>query len=107
MAVKLRRADLSVVTSDELGPGDTFGEASLLDERRSLTRTSQGDEGDGVAGSPLSFPGEGSSTFVGAGGPGGGGVGGGGGKAAGRSMETYQTLEVRETRVAASTNSSE
>ncbi|CAM9868643.1 unnamed protein product, partial [Ectocarpus sp. 6 AP-2014] len=34
VAVKLRRADFSVVTADELGPGDTFGEACMLDEHR-------------------------------------------------------------------------
>lgn len=40
VAVKLRRADLSVVIADELGPGDTFGEACMLDERRLLRRSS-------------------------------------------------------------------
>ncbi|CAM9338673.1 unnamed protein product, partial [Ectocarpus sp. 4 AP-2014] len=34
VAVKLRRADFSVVTADELGPGATFGEACMLDEHR-------------------------------------------------------------------------
>lgn len=38
--MKLRRADLSVVIADELGPGDTFGEACMLDERRLLGRSS-------------------------------------------------------------------
>ncbi|CAM9469558.1 unnamed protein product, partial [Hapterophycus canaliculatus] len=34
VSVKLRRADLSAVTADELGTGDTFGEACMLDEHR-------------------------------------------------------------------------
>lgn len=33
----MRRADLSVVTADELGPGDAFGDACMLDEHRALT----------------------------------------------------------------------
>lgn len=36
VAVKMRRADLSVVTADELGPGETFGEACMLEENRAL-----------------------------------------------------------------------
>eukprot|EP00903_Cladosiphon_okamuranus_P017020 g15687.t1 len=36
VAVKMRRADLSVVTADELGPGESFGEACMLEEHRTL-----------------------------------------------------------------------
>lgn len=82
VAVKLRSADLSVVTSDELEAGDTFGEECMLDERRyfnvavtSITAGEAGESGERVGGS--------SSAQV---------------AAVGRSYETYQTLEVRSNR---------
>lgn len=38
----MRRADLSVVTADELGPGETFGEACMLEEHRTLAERRRG-----------------------------------------------------------------
>eukprot|EP00752_Nemacystus_decipiens_P017735 g15902.t1 len=46
VAVKMRRADLSVVTADELGPGETFGEACLLEEHRALRRSCSNNDDD-------------------------------------------------------------
>lgn len=54
------------------------------------------------ANSSPGFAGEGKAAFLGAGGAGGGAGGGATTAAAGRSMETYQTLEVREKRVLSS-----
>lgn len=108
VAVKLRRVDLSIFTTDELGPGDTFGEECMLDERR-LRKTHNYNlnnvttngvdrrEAEGKGGC-------GTSPVVAEEACGGGRLNtGGDGKtvnaaviaAAGRSFETYQTLEVR------------
>lgn len=58
VAVKMRRADLSVVRADELGPGETFGEACMLEEHRasvlrrsSLNNHDDDDDDDGSSSS--------------------------------------------------------
>lgn len=86
VAVKLRRADLSVVTTDELGAGDTFGEECMLDEKRHCKTNNPHLNSN----APVLPP----STAV----DGGGGQGGLNSDvtaAVGRSFETYQMLEVR------------
>lgn len=90
VAVKLRRADLSVVTADELGPGDTFGEACMLDERRTLRRNSRFCNPPGNDGGL----GPDSHSRVGGGGQREQFGGVHGENDSGTSMETYQTLEV-------------
>lgn len=90
VAVKLQRTDLNVVTADELGPGDTFGESCMLDEHRGLRGSSRtlnaSEEGDGLS---RGCDREGQDHLVGA-------RIGASVSAAGKSMETYQVLEVRD-----------
>lgn len=91
--MKLRKADLSVVTTDELGQGDSFGEGCMLEDRRlrSTLNACHGDERDRDR-DRLSMPTDGEDTPD--------RVAGCGAETkaimatAGKSLETYQTLEV-------------
>lgn len=85
--MKLRKADLSVVTTDELAVGDTFGEECMLDEKRHCKMTNPHLNSNAHVLPP--------STLA-DGGEGRGWVNSDVAAAVGRSFETYQMLEVRE-----------
>lgn len=95
IAVKLRGVDQRVVTSDQLGPGDTFGESCMLEELRAQRSKAheRGDLGDTMtvfsvvdgeafeAGRELPERHDSLRKTE---------------ETAGKSMETYQTMKVRE-----------
>lgn len=96
IAIKLRAVDQRVVTSDQLGPGDTFGESCMLEELRSQRSKTheRGDLRDMMAvfsagdGEPFEAGGEVPMRHDGLRKT---------EETAGKSLETYETTEVRET----------